>query len=142
MMTVVVPSPTSSSWVRLSSIMLLAAGCDTSISRRMAWPSLVRTMPPMGSRSILSMALGPRHDRMMSATLGDSSSQRVGRGQGSRATNVLAAAMLDSWAFLPVCLSPLWVSVGGRSAGEVCGELVAARDGSEGTHSSPAPGPA
>jgi hypothetical protein len=30
---------------------------------------LVRTMPPMGSSSILSMALGPRHDRMMSATV-------------------------------------------------------------------------
>lgn len=36
MMTVVVPSPTSSSCVRLSSIMLLAAGWETSISRRMA----------------------------------------------------------------------------------------------------------
>jgi len=69
MITVVVPSPTSSSWVRLNSIMLFAAGCDTSISRRMAWPSLVSTMPPMGSSSILSMALGPRHDLMISATL-------------------------------------------------------------------------
>lgn len=68
-MTVVVPSPTSSSCVRLSSIMLLAAGCETSISRRIAWPSFVRTMPPMGSSSILSMAFGPRHDRIMSATL-------------------------------------------------------------------------
>ena len=69
MMTVVVPSPTSSSCVRLSSIMLFAAGCDTSISLRIACPSFVRTMPPMGSRSILSIALGPRHDRMISATL-------------------------------------------------------------------------
>ena len=68
-MTVVVPSPTSSSCVLLSSIMLLAAGCATSISRSMAWPSLVRTMPPIGSSSILSIALGPRHDRMISATL-------------------------------------------------------------------------
>lgn len=68
--TVVVPSPTSSSCVRLSSIMLLAAGWETSISRRIAWPSLVRTIPPMGSSSIFSMALGPRHDRMISATLG------------------------------------------------------------------------
>lgn len=68
-MTVVVPSPTSSSCVRLSSIMLLAAGWETSISRRMAWPSLVRTIPPMGSSSIFSMALGPRQERMMSATL-------------------------------------------------------------------------
>jgi hypothetical protein len=40
-MTDVVPSPTSSSCVRLSSIIDLAAGCDTSISRRMALPSLV-----------------------------------------------------------------------------------------------------
>lgn len=68
-MTVVVPSPTSSSCVLLNSIMLFAAGCATSISRRIAWPSLVRTMPPIGSRSILSIAFGPRHDRMMSATL-------------------------------------------------------------------------
>ena len=67
--TVVVPSPTSSSWVLLSSIILFAAGCETSISRRIAWPSFVRTIPPIGSRSILSMALGPRHDLMMSATL-------------------------------------------------------------------------
>jgi hypothetical protein len=91
-MTVVVPSPTSSSCVRLSSIMLLAAGCATSISRRMAWPSLVRTMPPMGSSSILSMALGPRHDRMMSAT-------------------VLAAVMLEIWALRPNCRSPPGVCV-------------------------------
>lgn len=35
-MTVVVPSPTSSSCVLLSSIILLAAGWETSISRRMA----------------------------------------------------------------------------------------------------------
>jgi hypothetical protein len=27
------------------------------------------------------------------------------------ATYVLAAVILDIWAFLPVCLSPLWVSV-------------------------------
>ena len=37
-------------------------------SRRMAFPSLVRTMPPMGSRSILSMLLGPRVVRTMSDT--------------------------------------------------------------------------
>jgi hypothetical protein len=80
MMTVVVPSPTSSSCVRLSSIMLLAAGCDTSISRRMAWPSFVRTMPPMGSSSIFSMALGPKHDRMMSATLGGENGKLVAVG--------------------------------------------------------------
>jgi hypothetical protein len=72
--------------------MLLAAGWATSISRRMAWPSLVRTMPPMGSSSIFSMALGPRHDRMMSAT-------------------VLAAVMLEIWALRPNCRSPPGVCV-------------------------------
>lgn len=94
MMTVVVPSPTSSSCVRLSSIMLFAAGCATSISRRIAWPSLVRTMPPMGSRSIFSMALGPKHDRMMSET-------------------VFAAVILESCALRPNWRSPpgVWVSV-------------------------------
>lgn len=70
-------------WVRASSIMLLAAGWATSISRRMAWPSFVSTMPPMGSSNIFSIALGPRHDRMMSAT-------------------VFAAAMFDSCALRPV----------------------------------------
>merc|ERR1719495_3112163 len=59
--TLVVPSPTSSSCVLAISIMVLAAGCCTVISRKMALPSLVMTMPPMGSISILSMALGPRH---------------------------------------------------------------------------------
>lgn len=119
MMTVVVPSPTSSSWVRLSSIMLLAAGCDTSISRRMAWPSLVSTMPPMGSSSIFSMALGPRHDRIMSATLVQGEvlvrvscvfHYALSNGSPFGYAHILAAAMLDSWAFLPVCLSPLPVS--------------------------------
>jgi hypothetical protein len=111
MMTVVVPSPTSSSCVRLSSIMLLAAGWATSISRRMAWPSLVRTMPPMGSSSIFSMALGPRHDRMMSAT-------------------VLAAVMLEIWALRPNCRSPpgVCVSVVGVSW-EGCGRGRAAAGG-------------
>lgn len=71
MMTLVVPSPTSSSWVRLSSIMLLAAGWATSISRRIEFPSLVRTMPPIGSRIILSIALGPRHVRITSDTVLD-----------------------------------------------------------------------
>jgi hypothetical protein len=37
-------------------------------SLRMALPSLVRTMPPIGSRSILSMDLGPRVVRTMSLT--------------------------------------------------------------------------
>lgn len=62
--------------------MLFAAGCATSISRRMAWPSFVRTIPPIGSSSIFSMALGPRHERIISAT-------------------VLAAAILESWALRP-----------------------------------------
>ena len=70
-------------WVRASSIMLFAAGWATSISRRMAWPSFVSTMPPMGSSNIFSIALGPRHDRMMSAT-------------------VFAAAIFDSCALRPV----------------------------------------
>mmetsp|Transcript_51832 Transcript_51832/g.83656 ORF Transcript_51832/g.83656 Transcript_51832/m.83656 type:complete len:231 (+) Transcript_51832:1364-2056(+) len=85
MMTEVVPSPTSSSWARESSIMLLAAGCLTSISRRIAWPSFVITMPPIGSRSIFNMDRGPRVVRMMSAT-------------------ALAAAMFALVAFLPVSL--------------------------------------
>lgn len=45
MMTLVVPSPHSSSWVRLSSIMFFAAGCATSISRRIALPSFVSLRP-------------------------------------------------------------------------------------------------
>jgi hypothetical protein len=40
-MTEVVPSPTSSSCVLLSSIMFFAAGCATSISRKIAFPSFV-----------------------------------------------------------------------------------------------------
>ena len=51
-MTEVVPSPTSSSWVRAISIMDLAAGCSTVISRRMALPSFVITIPPIGSINI------------------------------------------------------------------------------------------
>jgi hypothetical protein len=41
MITLVVPSPHSSSCVRLSSIMFFAAGWATSISRRIELPSLV-----------------------------------------------------------------------------------------------------
>ena len=41
MMTLVVPSPHSSSCVLLSSIMFLAAGWATSISRKIAFPSFV-----------------------------------------------------------------------------------------------------
>ena len=68
MMTDVVPSPTSSSCARDSSIMLLAAGWLTSTSRRMQLPSLVMTMPPIGSSNILSIDRGPNVVRMMSAT--------------------------------------------------------------------------
>jgi hypothetical protein len=46
MITDVVPSPTSSSCALDSSIILLAAGWDTSTSRRMQLPSFVITMPP------------------------------------------------------------------------------------------------
>lgn len=65
------------------------------------------------------MALGPRHDRIISATLhrrrstscvSDTGSTR-GRGRkGQDAAHVLAAWMLESWACLPVCLSPVPVS--------------------------------
>mmetsp|Transcript_5841 Transcript_5841/g.19877 ORF Transcript_5841/g.19877 Transcript_5841/m.19877 type:complete len:502 (-) Transcript_5841:120-1625(-) len=68
MMTDVVPSPTSSSCVRESSIIDLAHGCDTSISRKMALPSFVSTMPPDASKSIFSIERGPRVVRIMSAT--------------------------------------------------------------------------
>mmetsp|Transcript_7409 Transcript_7409/g.12507 ORF Transcript_7409/g.12507 Transcript_7409/m.12507 type:complete len:261 (+) Transcript_7409:1027-1809(+) len=67
-MTDVVPSPTSSSCARESSIMDLAAGWATSTSRRIELPSFVITMPPMGSRSILSIERGPSVVRMISAT--------------------------------------------------------------------------
>ncbi|KOO27437.1 t-complex protein 1 subunit alpha [Chrysochromulina tobinii] len=82
-MTDVVPSPTSSSCARESSIMDLAAGCDTSTSRRIEFPSLVITMPPIGSRIILSIERGPSVERMMSET-------------------ALPAAMLESCALRPV----------------------------------------
>ena len=108
-MTVVVPSPTSSSCVRLSSIMLFAAGCATSISLRMACPSLVSTMPPMGSSSILSIALGPRQDRMISATLNCCEQRNLLF--HAKWTYVFAAVIFDSCALRPNCLSPDPVSV-------------------------------
>mmetsp|Transcript_23875 Transcript_23875/g.64022 ORF Transcript_23875/g.64022 Transcript_23875/m.64022 type:complete len:261 (+) Transcript_23875:1266-2048(+) len=67
-MTDVVPSPTSSSCARESSIMLLAAGCLTSTSRRIELPSFVITMPPIGSSSILSIERGPSVVRTISDT--------------------------------------------------------------------------
>ncbi len=57
---VVVPSPTSLSWVLATSIIILAAGCCTSISSSTVAPSLVMVMSPRLSMSILSMPLGPR----------------------------------------------------------------------------------
>lgn len=80
--------------------MLLAAGWETSISRRIACPSFVSTIPPIGSSSIFSMALGPRHDRIMSATLGKPGDQRkrgmAARRGGEGEAYVFAAAILDS----------------------------------------------
>eukprot|EP01137_Pigoraptor_chileana_P019539 Opistho-2@80698 len=90
MITDVVPSPTSSSCVLLISIIDFAAGCDTSISRKMAFPSFVMTMPPIGSMSILSMARGPRQVRMTSAT-------------------ARADAMLLSWTLRPLSRLTVWL---------------------------------
>mmetsp|Transcript_21870 Transcript_21870/g.55480 ORF Transcript_21870/g.55480 Transcript_21870/m.55480 type:complete len:215 (-) Transcript_21870:12-656(-) len=64
----VVPSPTSSSCARESSTIDFAPGCETSTSRRIALPSFVITIPPVGSSSILSIDLGPSVVRIMSAT--------------------------------------------------------------------------
>jgi len=55
----VVPSPTSSSYVLEISIMFLAAGWLTSISLRIAFQSLVITIPPIGSINIFNIDLGP-----------------------------------------------------------------------------------
>ncbi len=57
---VVVPSPTSSSWVFATSMSIFAAGCWTSISLSTVAPSLVMVMSPRLSMSILSIPLGPR----------------------------------------------------------------------------------
>lgn len=54
----------------------------TGTSRRIQLPSFVITMPPIGSRSILSMERGPSVVRIIPAT-------------------ALAAAMLPSWADRP-----------------------------------------
>lgn len=68
MITEVVPSPTSSSYALANSIILLAAGWLQSISLRIALPSFVITIPPIGSISILSIDLGPRVEVTISAT--------------------------------------------------------------------------
>lgn len=63
----VVPSPTSSSYILANSIMDFAVGCLVSISLRIACPSLVMTIPPIGSMSIFIIDLGPRVVYIMSA---------------------------------------------------------------------------
>ena len=56
---VVVPSPTSSSWVFATSTSIFAAGCSISISFKMVTPSLVTTISPSPSTNILSIPFGP-----------------------------------------------------------------------------------
>ena len=67
--TLVVPSPICSSWARETSSIALAAGCATSSSRRMAFPSFVMTTLPIESRIILSMERGPIVVLITSATV-------------------------------------------------------------------------
>ncbi len=80
---VVVPSPTSLSWVFDISTIILAAGFWTSISFMIVAPSFVITISPMPATSILSIPRGPMVDRTISAT-------------------ILAAIMLLLWASLPL----------------------------------------
>jgi len=68
MITDVVPSPTSSSCTLASSITLFAAGCWTSIYLKIAFPSFVITIPPIGSSNIFNMDCGPRVEVTISAT--------------------------------------------------------------------------
>jgi hypothetical protein len=83
--TLVVPSPTSSSYDLEISSMDFAAGWLTSISLKIACPSLDKTIPPIGSKSIFNIDLGPNVDTMTSAI-------------------AFAALMLAICAFLPVSL--------------------------------------
>jgi len=82
MMTDVVPSPVSSSCVLDNSIMLFAAGCVTSISLKIAFPSFVNTIPTTNAtergtrrRSITRQSFVIRHpspfDRAYPALAGD-----------------------------------------------------------------------
>lgn len=124
--TLVVPSPHSSSCVRLSSIMFLAAGCATSISRRIALPSLVNLncsnvrfqqiklsspkthkIPPIGSKIIFNIAFGPRHVLITSATVFQVNPLEIGDNMtmGNANGRTLAAVILEICAFLPDCLS-------------------------------------
>lgn len=57
--TEVVPSPISSSYIQANSIIDLAVGCLVSISLKIAWPSFVITIPPIGSINIFIIDLGP-----------------------------------------------------------------------------------
>ncbi|KNC31232.1 hypothetical protein FF38_14338 [Lucilia cuprina] len=66
--TEVVPSPASTSWARLSSTNILAAGCKTFICFKMVAPSLVMDTSPFPDWIILSMPRGPKLVRMASET--------------------------------------------------------------------------
>ena len=79
----------------------LAAGCETSISRRMALPSLVSTMPPLASSSILSIARGPSVVRTMSAT-----ACRGPRPRRNQTGGVLAGAVPSAGHHPPAPLRP------------------------------------
>ena len=85
MTAVVVPSPTSSSWVFATSTIIFAAGCSICISFKMVTPSLVTITSPMESTSILSIPFGPSVVLTVSPTS-------------------LAASMLFDWAVLPCFL--------------------------------------
>ena len=65
---VVVPSPTSSSWVFATSATSFAAGCFIFISSSIVAPSFVIITSPAGSVIILSNPLGPRVVRTASDT--------------------------------------------------------------------------
>lgn len=83
--TLVVPSPTSSSYDLEISNIDFAAGWLTSISLKMACPSFDKTIPPIGSNNIFNIDLGPRVVTITSAI-------------------ALAALILAIYAFLPVSL--------------------------------------
>ena len=95
---VVVPSPTSFSWVFATSTIIFAEGCSMSISSRMVTPSFVTTMSPRESTSILSMPFGPSVVRTVSATS-------------------FAAMMLVRCAFLPWVR---WAPSGRMKMGCIC----------------------
>ena len=71
-------------------------------------------MPPIGSNSIFSMALGPRHDRIMSATL-QPFNIRFPHCFRFWLAYVFAAVIFDSCALRPTCLSPACVSTRNQS---------------------------